>query len=153
MGVGQWGSGSGGHGQWGSDLVSSFYKRETRSDPNGADPNGSPNLKLGLTRMAPREWRPKLDTRSDPNGARMAPVKLGLTRMAPEWRPEWRPRKGGRNRKPESVPVPLLFNPECPRNQISSLTPKARHVSPDGSLRPDGTKLLGSGKPTTAKSS
>jgi DNA invertase Pin-like site-specific DNA recombinase len=28
-----------------------------------------------------------------------------------------------------------------------------RHVSPDGSLRPDGTKLLGSGKPTTAKSS
>ena len=28
-----------------------------------------------------------------------------------------------------------------------------RHVGPDGSLRPDGRKLLGSGKPATAKSS
>jgi DNA invertase Pin-like site-specific DNA recombinase len=28
-----------------------------------------------------------------------------------------------------------------------------RHVGPYGSLRPDGTKKLGSGKPTTAKSS
>ena len=28
-----------------------------------------------------------------------------------------------------------------------------RHVGPDGSIRPDGQKLLGNGKPTAAKSS